>query len=376
MYRRKLRPPSDHSFFLLGPRGVGKSWFVANKYKKALLVDLLDFRIYKQLFAAPSRFSDYIPKGFRQWIIIDEIQKIPLLLNEVHRLIEKRNLKFILMGSSARKLKAEEVNLLAGRALTEYMYPLTAEELGKDFSLDKSLRCGHLPMAYQSENPQRFLSSYIYTYLTEEIQQERLARNLPDFSCFLEAASFSQGAVLNMTNISRKCAVNREIVEAYFSILKDTLLSYEIQPFLKKAKRKMLKMPKFYFFDAGVFQVLKPKGFLEDEKTGAVLETLVLQEIIANNAYKNWEYEIFYWRTHDHRDEVDFILYGERGLKAIEVKLASKIRTEHCKGLLEFLKDYPEATAYLLYTGNRGYKLKGIHILPVERFLKKMALFL
>ncbi len=376
MYSRKLNPLCEQSFFLFGPRGVGKSWFVENKYKKALLFDLLDSEIYTKLLAEPRRLSDYIPTDFKQWIIIDEIQKIPALLNEVHRLIEKRNLKFILTGSSARKLKAKNVNLLAGRALTEYMYPLTAEELGKDFSLEKSLNCGHLPMAYKSKNPKKFLKSYIHTYLKEEIQQEGLTRNLPNFSRFLEAASFSQGAILNITNISRECSVHRKVVESYFSILKDTLLSYEIKPFTKKAKRKLIKSLKFYFFDAGVFQALQSKGFLDLQKTGIVLETLILQEMMAHNSYKDWGYEIFYWRTQDHKNEVDFILYGEKGLKAIEVKLSSKVRKEDYKGLLEFLKDYPKAISYLLYTGKKSYSLKNIHIIPVEKFLKQMSSFL
>ena len=308
--------------------------------------------------------------------VIDEIQKIPALLNEVHRLIEKRNLKFILTGSSTRRLRGKNVNLLAGRTITEYMYPLTAEELGKDFSLKKSLNCGHLPMAYRSKNPKKFLKSYIHKYLKEEIQQEGLTRNLPAFSRFLEATSFSQSSVLNTTNISRECSAHRKVVESYFSILKDTLLSYEIKPFTKKAKRKLIKSIKFYFFDAGVFQVLRPKGFLDLEKTGVTLETLVLQEIIAHNSYKDWDYEIFYWRTQDHKNEVDFILYGERGLKAIEVKLSGQIRDEDFKGLLEFLKDYPKAQTYLLYTGTKSYHFKGVQVLPVEIFLKKMASFL
>lgn len=378
MYQRKLQPSSDQSYFLFGPRGVGKSWFVENTYKKALFFDLLDSEIYTKFSASPQRLSEYIPSSFKQWVVIDEIQKIPELLNEVHRLIEKRKLKFILTGSSARKLRAKNVNLLAGRAITEYMYPLTVEELGKDFSLKKSLSYGHLPMAYKSRNPKKFLSSYVYTYLKEEIQQEGLTRSLPNFSRFLEAASFSQGFVLNITNVSRECFVHRKVVESYFSILRDTLLSYELKPFTKKGKRRLIQSVKFYFFDVGIFQILRPKGFLDPlpENKGMALETLILQEIIAQNSYKNWGYGIFYWRTQDHKTEVDFILYGEKGLKAVEVKLSNKIRTQDCKGLLEFLKDYPKTKAYLLYTGKKSYFLNDIHILPVERFLKQMPLFL
>lgn len=378
MYKRLFKPSSEQSYFLLGPRGVGKSWFVENTYKKALLFDLLDSDIYTKLLTSPRRLSEYIPSSFRQWVIIDEIQKIPALLDEVHRLIEKRKLKFILTGSSARKLKAKNVNLLAGRAFTEYMYPLTAEELKRDFSLKKSLSYGHLPMAYQTKNPKKFLSGYIHTYLKEEVQQESLTRNLPAFSRFLEAASFSQGSVLNITNIARECSVHRKVVESYFSILKDTLLSYELKPFLRKSKRKLVHSPKFYFFDAGVFQALRPKGPLDPlpERAGIALETLVLQEITAHNSYKGLGYEIFYWRTQNHKNEVDFILYGEKGLTAIEVKLSPKIRQQDYKGLLEFLKDYPQTTALLLYTGKQSYTFNDIHVLPVEKFLKHKAEFL
>ena len=378
MYQRKLQPSSEQSYFLLGPRGVGKSWFVSNKYKNALFFDLLHFETYTKFLTSPHLISDYIPSSFKGWVIIDEIQKNPNLLNEVHRLIEKRKLKFILTGSSARKLKSKNVNLLAGRALTEYMHPLTAEELKSDFHLKKSLAYGHLPMAYQSKNPKKFLSSYIHTYLKEEIHQESLTRSLPNFSRFLSTACFSQGAILNITNISRECSVHRKVVESYFSILRDTLLSYELKPFTKRSKRKLIQSVKFYFFDVGVFQALRSKGPLDSttEKKGTALETLVLQEIIAQNNYKNLEYEVFYWRTQNHKYEVDFILYGERGLKAVEVKLSNTIQSQDCKGLLEFLKDYPKAKPFLLYTGKKSYTLKDIHIVPVEKFLKQTPLFI
>ena len=192
MYRRQLKLSSEQSCFLLGPRGVGKSWFIEHTYKKALVFDLLDSEIYTKFMAFPHELSKYIPSSFKGWVIIDEIQKIPELLNEVHRLIEKRKLKFILTGSSARKLK--NANLLAGRAITEYMYPLTTIELGKNFSLKKSLTCGHLPMAYNSKNPKKFLSSYVHTYLKEEIQQESLTRSLPKFFPIFGSSQFFSGS--------------------------------------------------------------------------------------------------------------------------------------------------------------------------------------
>ncbi len=377
-YKRSLKIPSDQSCFLFGPRGTGKSWLVESAYKNAMLFDLLDSEVCARLAASPRRLEESIPSSFKKWVIIDEIQKMPELLNEVHRLIEKRGLKFILTGSSARKLRSKNTNLLAGRAATEYLYPLTAEELKSDFSLKKSLSFGHLPMACRAKNPQRFLSGYVHTYLKEEIQQEALTRNLPAFARFLEAAGFSQGAPLNVTNTARDCGIRRKAAEAYFSILRDTLISYELRPFIKRAKRKLSQSPKFYFFDAGVFQAIRPRGLLDSqaEREGAALETLVLQEIKAINSYKGMGYEICYWRTRDHNFEVDFILYGDRGLKAVETKLSRKIRTKDLKGLSKFLKDYPEAQAFLLYTGGESYFLNDIHILPAEKFLRRKADFL
>ena len=377
-YKRDLRLSSDRSCFLLGPRGTGKSWFVENYYKKALFFDLLDSEIYTRLAASPRRLGESVPSGFNRPVIVDEIQKIPALLDEVHRLIEKRNLKFILTGSSARKLKSKNVNLLAGRAAAEYMYPLTAEELGEDFSLKKSLAFGCLPMACQTKNPKKFLSDYVHAYLKEEVQQEGLTRNLPSFARFLEAAAFSQAAPLNISNVARECAVHRKTAEAYFSILRDTLLSYELKPFMKRSKRRLSRSPKFYFFDAGVFQALRPKGPLDSlsEMQGLALETLVLQEITAFNSYKRLGYELFYWRTRDGCFETDFVLYGERGLKAIEVKLSSRVRPQDLKGLFKFREDYPQSQAFLLYTGAKSYFIKDVHILPAETFLKRKADFL
>lgn len=378
MYKRKFKPPLTQSYFLLGPRGVGKSSFVSHKYKDSLYFDLLDSSVYTKFLTSPHSLSDSIPSSYKKWIVIDEIQKIPMLLNEVHRLIEKRKLKFILTGSSARKLKSKDVNLLAGRALMEYMYPLTAEELQSDFSLKKSLSYGHLPIAYTSRNPQKFLDSYVHLYLKEEIQQESLTRSLPNFSRFLSVASFSQGSVLNISSIAQESSINRKVVESYFSILRDTLISYELKPFTKKSKRKLIQSVKFYFFDVGIFNTLLSRGPLDDfsQKKGMALETLVLQDIKAYNDYRDLKYEIFYWRTQNHKFEVDFVLYGKRGLKSIEVKLASKIRTQDYRSLLEFKKDYPKAECFLLYTGEKQYWYKDIHVMPIEDFLKKPSLIL
>ena len=289
-YKRSLKIPSDQSCFLFGPRGTGKSWLVESAYKNAMLFDLLDSEVCARLAASPRRLEESIPSSFKKWVIIDEIQKMPELLNEVHRLIEKRGLKFILTGSSARKLRSKNTNLLAGRAATEYLYPLTAEELKSDFSLKKSLSFGHLPMACRAKNPQRFLSGYVHTYLKEEIQQEALTRNLPAFARFLEAAGFSQGAPLNVTNTARDCGIRRKAAEAYFSILRDTLISYELRPFIKRAKRKLSQSPKFYFFDAGFFRLFGPGGcwILRLKERGRPWKPLFSRKSKPSTAIKAW----------------------------------------------------------------------------------------
>ncbi len=376
MYQRIFKPPQEQSYFLLGPRGTGKSRFVEQAYGDGLYFDLLESEIYNELLASPGRLSDKIPAGYKGRVVIDEIQKVPALLDEIHRLIEKRGLRFVMTGSSARALKRKGANLLAGRALTCRMHPLTAEELGGDFDLRRSLQYGHLPYAQRLKNPRRFMQSYVGTYLQEEIQQEGATRNLPAFGRFLETAGFCQASPLNISSVARECAVNRKTVESYFSILRDTLLSRELPVFTKRAKRRLISRVKFYFFDVGVFRAVRPRGPLDtDQETGGVaLETLVMQEIVAQNDYKKWGYSVRYWRTLQGA-EVDFVLYGERGLKAIEVKSSGRLRQSDFKGLLQFKKDYPEADAMLLYAGaKRGYE-KDIAVIPVEAFLKTMAEF-
>ena len=377
MYKRLFNPPENSSFFLFGPRGVGKTHFVRSFYKKALFFDLLQSSLYQSFLASPERLSQQIPSDYKEWVVIDEVQKVPALLDEVHRLIETRELLFILTGSSARKLKREQANLLAGRALKCLMYPLTIEELKDDFDLKTSLELGHMPKVFSSENPKAFLKSYVEVYLKEEIQQEGLTRSLPAFSRFLESASFAQGASLVMTNVARDCHVSTKVVENYFSILRDTLLSYELPIFSKRAKRDLMNKRKFYFFDVGVFRAIRPQGVLDSSSdlNGIALETLVLQEISAHNEIHQLGYEIFYWRTRKHL-EVDFILYGERRFKAIEVKCQERINQKDFKGLLEFKKDYPESDLLFLYTGSADYIHQDIRILNIEKFLRNLGDFL
>ena len=373
MYSRLVKEPENKSFFLFGPRGTGKTTWVKQAFPDAVYIDLLESRLYNDLLADPQRLENLIPNNFNNRIIIDEVQKIPELLNEVHRLIEKYKYKFILTGSSARKLRRKGPNLLAGRALSYSMHPLTAIELGKDFNLNHSLAFGNLPSVYVESNPKDYLESYIKAYLVEEILQESLTRNLSSFSRFLEAASFSQGSVLNISEVARECAVERKVVESYFTILEDLLLAYRIPIFSKRAKRRLIVHPKFYFFDVGVYRALRPMGPLDapDEVEGISYESLFFQELKAVNDYYGFGYKIYYWRTSSNL-EVDFVLYGNRGLKAFEIKKRGRVPTSGFKGLKVFLKDYPTAKAHFIYGGERQMSEDAIDIIPMEHALKNL----
>src|SRR3990167_6037787 len=299
MYTRLLERPVRQSFFLFGPRGVGKTAWLRARFPDALFFDLLDADTHTRLLAAPTRLGDEIPAGYRGWVVLDEIQRLPDLLNEVHRLIESRRLRFVLTGSSARKLRRKGVNLLAGRAVTRHMHPFTALELGKDFDLKRALRYGCLPLACTSDNPQDYLKTYAATYLREEVQQEGFARNIGAFSRFLEAASFSQGSVLNMAAVARECAVSAKVAEDYFTMLEDLLIAVRVPVFTKRAKPRLIAHPKFYYFDAGVFQAIRPRGPLDEPQQihGAALESLFLQQARAINDYKDLGYRLHFWRT-------------------------------------------------------------------------------
>jgi predicted AAA+ superfamily ATPase len=364
MYPRLLKSPRQ-SFFLFGPRGVGKTAWLHRQFPHALFFDLLDYQVYTELLAAPQRLGERIPHGHKDWVVVDEVQRVPELLDEVHRLIESRRLRFVLTGSSARKLRRRGVNLLAGRALTRHMHPLTALELGKDFDLQRALRYGGLPLACTSKNPKDYLKSYAATYLREEVQQEGFARNIGAFGRFLEAASFSQGSLLNMAAVARECAVSAKVVEDYFSILEDLLIALRVPVFARRAKRRLVAHPKFYYFDAGVFQAIRPRGPLDapEQIHGAALETLFLQQVRAINDYRDLGYRLHYWRTST-GDEVDFVLYGERGLRAFEVKMAHNVRPDDLRSLLRFRADFQGAKVHLLYLGHRRWHERGIEIVP------------
>jgi predicted AAA+ superfamily ATPase len=257
------------------------------------------------------------------------------------------------------------------------MHPLSAAELEGDFRLEHSLKYGQLPSVYKEADPKKYLEAYVKTYLEEDIRQEGFTRNLSAFARFLEAASFSQGSVLNISSVARECSVERKVVENYFSILEDLMIAYRIPIFSKKAKRRLLAHPKFYFFDAGVYRALRPMGPLDapEEVEGIALETLFLQEVIALNSALDFGYKIFYWRT-SNGQEVDFVLYGPKGLLSFEIKRAARITSAMLRGLKSFLADYPMAKAYLVCAGNRRMYEDKITIVPILETLKNLKAFL
>lgn len=375
MYNRilKIDLNSKHSIFLRGPRGTGKTWWIKEHLKDALYLDLLEFPLYNSLSANPNRLENLIPANYTGWVCIDEVQRVPELLNEVHRLIESRKLRFLLTGSSARSLKRKGINLLAGRALRYHMHPLVIQELGADFDLAHALKYGLLPMAVKNPEAQKYLESYVQTYLREEVLQEGLTRNIGAFTRFLEVASFSQGQTLNITEIARELAMNRTMVNNYFEILEDLLLSVKIPVFTQRAKRKMIAHEKFYFFDVGVYRILKPMGPLDtpEEAEGAGLETLFLQSLLAINDYYSLGYKIYFWRT-QMGHEVDFIAYGPKGLHAFELKRSATITNKALKGLQAFAEDYPEAKLHLLYAGKHKEYHNNITVIPLEEALKEL----
>jgi len=380
MYKRLLEAPQRHktSFFLFGPRGTGKTSWTKQEFPHALVFDLLSMDTYLEFLQNPSILEEKIPKGFEGWIVIDEIQKIPALLNEVHRLIESRRYRFILTGSSARSLRRKGVNLLAGRAHSYKMFPLTAAELGSDFNLTESLLIGHLPAVYSHKSAaEEYLHSYIGTYLREEVLQEGLTRNLAAFARFLEIASLSQGSVLNLSEVARECKIERKVVENYFTILEDLLIATRLPVFTKKAQRQTIIHPKFYYFDVGVYRSIRPKGPLDTPELigGTALETLVFQELSAINEYERCRFALYFWKTVD-QHEVDFILYGNKSLIAIEVKSSKTVHPSDLRGLQIFKEEYPIAKLFLFYGGKEPLHRGDVEILPLADVLPQLPQFL
>ena len=364
------------SFFLFGPRGTGKSTWLKTMYPDSLIIDLLEPDIFRSFSARPERLRELVEGNpHQEIIIIDEIQKIPQLLDPIHALMEERpHLQFILSGSSSRKLKRAGVDLLAGRAILRTMHPFMAAELGEKFNLPGFLKKGLIPVINSSKNPEEAIKAYVELYIKEEVIAEGLVRSIGDFSRFLEAISFSHGTILNVSNVARECEVERKTVQGYIDILNDLLLAFHVPVFTKRAKRAVVQSPKFYLIDPGVFHYLRPKGPLDrpEEMQGAALEGLVAQHIRAWIEYGSSSCKLYYWHTKA-GSEVDFIIYGEEGFWAIEVKNSQKVHPMDMRALKAFNQDYPECTPIFLYRGKETLKINNVICLPCEMFLKNLV---
>lgn len=373
--KRKIVPPKG-SYFLLGPRGTGKSTWLLHNYPNATRIDLLLGEEERRFSAYPERIRDVIASMKPGAILIlDEIQRVPRLLPEIHALIEeKREIQFIMTGSSTRKLRRSVSDLLGGRALSRQMGPFLASELGEDFSLEKALKIGLIPLVWDCPDPEERLRNYLQLYLREEIQAEGLIRQIGDFSRFLEVASFSYGSLWTTTDISRESSVKRTTVDNYLQILEDLFLAFSIPVFSRRAKRRLIAHSKFFFFDVGIFQVLRPRGILDSvaEIEGLALEGLIAQHLRAWVLAQKEPHSLSFWRTQT-KLEVDFIIYGPRGFWAIEVKRSINLGTKDVSGLAAFRKEYPEAECFFLTLGKRRENYKGFPVVPIEEFLLNLT---
>jgi uncharacterized protein len=369
--KRHIRIPST-SFFLFGPRGTGKSTFVKTLLTEdALYIDFLDPETFRTFSAWPESIIKTINAVNPRVVIIDEVQKVPSILDVVHKVIEEREIRFILTGSGPRKLKRSGADMLGGRAAYVKMHPFTAEELGKDFSLDKALLTGLIPVVERSDDPSSTLSAYVDIYLREEIQAEGLVRNLGSFTRFLEIISFSHGSVLNISNIASECQISRNIVSGYLDVLEDLLIAYRLPVFARRAKRKTAVHPKIYLFDNGLYRRLRYRGPLdiESEIAGPAVEGLVGQHLRAFSDNSLPGTTLYYWRSRA-GNEVDFVIYGGNTFTAVEVKHTKVTKPLDFSGLTSFGDDYPEAKLILLYLGSLVYEHKKILVLPLETFLR------
>jgi predicted AAA+ superfamily ATPase len=373
MIHRKLELPKE-SFFLFGPRATGKTTWLKEQVKADLYIDLLKSKDFLRFSQNPGDLSELVAAN-PKWrsIVIDEIQKVPQLLDEVHSLIfeSKNKLKFILTGSSARRLKNKASNLLAGRALLRKFHPLSLYELKKKNSLEEILRFGMLPRVWglsTIEDKIDYLYSYVDTYLKEEIQQEALTRNLPAYSKFLEHMALRNSQVINLQNLSQQIGVARTTLNGYLQILEDTLLGFVLQPIQLKAKVKEVATPKFYFFDIGVVNTLSHS--IEDKigsEKGSLLETYILHELMTFSDYSNKRWQFFYWGTPG-ETEVDFIISSGKKNIGIEVKASLHWEKSYSYGLNELLKAKKINRAFGVYMGDEIIKKDNVLVIPAKIF--------
>lgn len=367
----KLEDSKDESVFFFGARQTGKTTLLKQLFPNTRYYDLLKSDEYERLARQPQLLREELmdfPEG--GLVIIDEIQKLPMLLDEVHWLMVNRELRFVLTGSSARKLRRGGVNLLGGRAVVNNFYPLVSAEL-EDFNLDRAVNNGMIPRHYLVEDASRRLSGYVGLYLQTEIVEEAVVRNLPSFSRFLEAAALTSGEMLVYTNVAADCGVSSVTVKSYFDILIDTLFGYVVPAFSKVVKRKLIQAPKFYLFDVGVTNHLLHRSRLKQgsPEYGHAFEHLIIQELIAYLGYQGRQQDLSYWRTKT-GVEVDAVL-GDAQV-GIEIKSSAEVKDNQLRGLRSFGDDYPHARLIVVSLDKYRRRKDNIEILPVREFLSDL----
>jgi len=373
MYKRaqKFSGGGNESLFLWGARQTGKSTLLKMLFKDALVFDLLLADVYERFQRNAAQLREIVlASNPDRLVIIDEIQRIPALLNEVHWLMVNQNTRFILCGSSPRKILRSGANLLGGRALRYELYPLISYEIG-DFDLIRALNNGLLPRHYLASDPERLISAYIGSYLRDEIQAEARIRNIHSFSRFLEAAAFSNGEIVNYTNIASDCGVSAPTIREYFQILEDTLTGRFLPAYRKKPKRRVIHAPKFYYFDVGIANyLLKRKMIVRgSEAFGKSFEHYIYHEIYSHSHYSGINYPLYYWRTAS-QIEVDFIL-GDNEV-AVEVKGTAQASPRHIKGLQSFAAEYTVKRLILVSDDPLPRKIGSVTILPWKIFLEQL----
>ena len=364
------RPAS--SFFLWGPRQTGKSSLLRTTYPQAHLVDLLSAREFVRFSRDPGLLREEVESRRSRLVVIDEVQKVPALLDEVHWLIENRKVVFALCGSSARKVRRGHANLLGGRAVRHELHGLVAHEVGRDFDLERAVNHGYLPRHYLAADARPLLRAYVDDYLKEEVAAEGLTRSLPAFADFLSAAALADGQLVNYTTIARDCGVSAYTVKEYFHILEDTLLGRFLPAYRRRPKRRVIQTPKFYFADVGVVNHLARRGSLKTggELFGRAFENWVFHELTAYRAYREPDVTLAYWRLAS-GIEVDFVVDDLRC--AIEAKACRQAHADHLKGLRALVQDHRVGRRVLVSQDDRARRTEdGIDILPAHVFTERL----
>lgn len=375
-YPRLTKPPAG-SFFLFGVRGVGKSTWAQDHFPDAYLVDLLDESRFQALLADPGLLAlelrDLPPPCT---VVLDEVQRVPALLNEVHRAIETSRRRFVLLGSSARRLKTATTNLLAGRATLATMYPLVPAELGQDFDLERVMRFGSIPLVWQADDPSATLEAYVQLYVREEIRAEALVRNLPGFLRFLPVAALFHGQVINVAGLARDAATARTTVEGYLDILQDTLLATLLPAFEGRLRVRERKHPKLYWVDPGLVRAAKRQhGPVAAEERGALFEGWIYTVLRAHNEQSNLFEEVSYWAPAQGRQtEVDFLLRRGREYLALEVKAKPRFSRTLLSGLRAIADLSGVVRRVLVCLVDRRLRTEeGIEVWPLRAFLDAVA---